>query len=645
MLPENNFAFIFICLIICGFILLYPTLGLVEAQALLKTNNLSNNGGLDRSIIFILLLILLLLVLFIFEPIPISLAALLVPIILTIFAQYSRLTTAEALAGFGNPAAITVMAMFVFSAGIQRSGAVQLLGNKISHLTAGQPRHQVALIAVLTGFLSGFINNTPVVAALIPMSKELAQKNNLSPSKLLMPLSYAAILGGTVTLIGTSTNLLASDVSERLLDHPFSLFEFSLLGIIILVIGIIYILTIGYDLIPARLEVEEDLTDQFELQDYLTEVIISKNCDFIDKTITEINTEKEFDYEILRVIRDNEQQEFIEAQSNLRIQAEDHLIIKARREVLLKLVKNKGLKTLPEMILNDQTIEYSLTGENLIEVVIPINSFLVNKTLAEINFVDRYQCSVLALRRGEELTHQQLLYYRFQPGDLILLLATSRTADRLQKNSNFIVNQKYNPQLFDKKKMIISISILLFFIAAVALNILPVAIAALLGAFLMAFSGCIDKNDFFAAIDWEVYFLLAGLIPLGTAIEKSGTALFLAQKINYLASFLDPIFTLMLIYLLTSFLTNLISNNASVLLMLPIAVKTAIQVGVNPFAFVITTTFAASAAFASPVGYQTNLMVYSSGRFKFRDFIIAGTPLQLIFTLVVPILVKLIWGF
>lgn len=645
MLPENNFAFIFICLIICGFILLYPTLGLVEAQALLKTNNLSNNGGLDRSIIFILLLILLLLVLFIFEPIPISLAALLVPIILTIFAQYSRLTTAEALAGFGNPAAITVMAMFVFSAGIQRSGAVQLLGNKISHLTAGQPRHQVALIAVLTGFLSGFINNTPVVAALIPMSKELAQKNNLSPSKLLMPLSYAAILGGTVTLIGTSTNLLASDVSERLLDHPFSLFEFSLLGIIILVIGIIYILTIGYDLIPARLEVEEDLTDQFELQDYLTEVIISKNCDFIDKTITEINTEKEFDYEILRVIRDNEQREFIEAQSNLRIQAEDHLIIKARREVLLKLVKSKGLKTLPEMILNDQTIEYSLTGENLIEVVIPINSFLVNKTLAEINFVDRYQCSVLALRRGEELTHQQLLYYRFQPGDLILLLATSRTADRLQKNSNFIVNQKYNPQLFDKKKMIISISILLFFIAAVALNILPVAIAALLGAFLMAFSGCIDKNDFFAAIDWEVYFLLAGLIPLGTAIEKSGTALFLAQKINYLASFLDPIFTLMLIYLLTSFLTNLISNNASVLLMLPIAVKTAIQVGVNPFAFVITTTFAASAAFASPVGYQTNLMVYSSGRFKFRDFIIAGTPLQLIFTLVVPILVKLIWGF
>ncbi|SFL82826.1 SLC13 family permease [Halanaerobium salsuginis] len=645
MLPENNFAFIFICLIICGFILLYPTLGLVEAQSLLKTNNLSNNGGLDRSIIFILLLILLLLVLFIFEPIPISLAALLVPIILTIFAQYSRLTTAEALAGFGNPAAITVMAMFVFSAGIQRSGAVQLLGNKISHLTAGQPRHQVALIAVLTGFLSGFINNTPVVAALIPMSKELAQKNNLSPSKLLMPLSYAAILGGTVTLIGTSTNLLASDVSERLLDHPFSLFEFSLLGIIILVIGIIYILTIGYDLIPARLEVEEDLTDQFELQDYLTEVIISKNCDFIDKTITEINTEKEFDYEILRVIRDNEQQEFIEAQSNLRIQAEDHLIIKARREVLLKLVKNKGLKTLPEMILNDQTIEYSLTGENLIEVVIPINSFLVNKTLAEINFVDRYQCSILALRRGEELTHQQLLYYRFQPGDLILLLATSRTADRLQKNSNFIVNQKYNPQLFDKKKMIISISILLFFIAAVALNILPVAIAALLGAFLMAFSGCIDKNDFFAAIDWEVYFLLAGLIPLGTAIEKSGTALFLAQKINYLASFLDPIFTLMLIYLLTSFLTNLISNNASVLLMLPIAVKTAIQVGVNPFAFVITTTFAASAAFASPVGYQTNLMVYSSGRFKFRDFIIAGTPLQLIFTLVVPILVKLIWGF
>ena len=618
----------------------------ISAQELEMNKNTASmevQNSLNSSIIFIMALILLLVFLFIWEPMPISLLAVLVPISLTIFGDLSKMSVEDALSGFGNSATITVMAMFVFSAGIQRSGAVQLLGDKISNLTGKNPRRQIALISALTGSTSGIVNNTPVVAALIPMVRELGRKTKVSPSKLLIPLSYTAMLGGTVTLIGTSTNLLASQVSDRMLGHPFSMFEFTGLGIIVLLIGISYLLTVGYKLIPARLEIEEDLTDEYEMSGYLTEVLIGEDCSFVGKSFDEIADDKKLDYDIIRIIRNGKQ--FMEPLNAKTVRAGDHLIIRAREETLLELIKSKGMKTLPEMVVDDQSIEQPLEGETLIEVVVPAHSFLVNKTLDEINFLERYDCNVLALRRGEELTHQKMRDYRFQPGDLILLLATEKTYERLSKNNNFIIDHEYDPNLFDKSKMLISAAVLAFFILTVSLNILPVAIAALSGAFMMVLSGVINKNDFFSSIDWEVYFLLSGLIPMGMAIEKSGTASYIAAKILNLSDILPVIVIAMIVYLATSVMANVVGNNASALLMLPIAVGTAQQLAVNPFSFVLITTFAASAAFASPVGYQTNLMVYSSGGFKFKDFIIVGAPLQILLAVVVPLLVRMIWGF
>jgi len=634
-----------IVIIILSIFLLFFSLNVTAQEVGVKTEaaNLDVQNKLNSSIIFTISLIAVLLILFIWEPMPISLLAILVPIALAVFGGLSKMTVEEALSGFGNSATITVMAMFVFSAGIQRSGAVQLLGDKISHLTGNNPRRQIALISALTGSTSGIINNTPVVAALIPMVRELGRKTQVSPSKLLIPLSYTAMLGGTVTLIGTSTNLLASQVSDRILGHPFSMFEFTGLGLIVLFIGIFYLLTVGYKLIPARLEVEEDLTDEYEMSGYLTEVLISEDCSFVGKSFDEIAEDKELDYDIIRIIRNGKQ--FMEPLNAKTVRVGDHLIIRAREETLLELVKSKGMKTLPEMVIDDHSIEQPLQGESLIEVVVPAHSFLVNKTLDEINFLERYDCNVLALRRGEEITHQKMRDYRFQPGDLILLLATEKTLDRLSKNNNFIIDHEYDPNLFDRKKMYISAAILTFFILSVALNVLPVAIAALSGAFLMVLSGVINKSDFFNSIDWEVYFLLSGLIPMGMAIEKSGTASYLAAKIMNLSEILPPIAIAMVIYLATSIMANIVGNNASALLMLPVAIGTAQQLAVNPFAFVLVTTFAASAAFASPVGYQTNLMVYSSGGFKFKDFIVVGAPLQLLLAAVVPILVRLFWGF
>jgi di/tricarboxylate transporter len=448
------------------------------------------------------------------------------------------------------------------------------------------------------------------------------------------------MLGGTMTLIGTSTNLLASQTVDRLLGEPFHIFEFTALGVMVLIVGIIYLITIGHRLVPERIKIDTELTNEYDMRDYLSKVLIEKNSKFVGKVVKDIYDEKELDYDILRLIRGDE--EFMEPLDSKTIMANDYLIIRATSETLVELVSKKGIKTLPELIVDDASVEQKLEGETMVEIVVPNHSFLVDKTLEELNFLDRYDCTVLAIRRGEDVTREAMEDYRFKPGDLILLLVTQDTFERMRENNDFIIDKTYNKNYYDSKKMYISLAVLIFFILSVSFNLIPVAIAAFASALSMVLLKVIGKNEFFDAIDWEVFFLLAGLIPFGIALEKTGTAKYIANKI--LNSVLSTLYMLMIIYFITSLITNVISNNASVLLMIPIAIEAANQLNSNPIAFAIAVTFAASAAFASPMGYQTNLMVYSSGGYNFKDFIVAGAPLQLIMTLVVPLLIKMIWG-
>lgn len=605
-------------------------------------NSLLNDLDLSTEIAFMLVLLFTVVFLFIWEPIPITFIAMLVPIILVIARRWTDITVKEALSGFSNPATITVMSMFVFSMAIQKSGAVQLLGDKISQITGSNEKKQVAMISILSGTTSSVIYNTPIVAALIPMVRDLARRTKVSPSKLLIPLSYATMLGGTMTLIGTSTNLLASQTVDRLLGEPFHIFEFTALGVMVLIVGIIYLITIGHRLVPERIKIDTELTNEYDMRDYLSKVLIEKNSKFVGKVVKDIYDEKELDYDILRLIRGDE--EFMEPLDSKTIMANDYLIIRATSETLVELVSKKGIKTLPELIVDDASVEQKLEGETMVEIVVPNHSFLVDKTLEELNFLDRYDCTVLAIRRGEDVTREAMEDYRFKPGDLILLLVTQDTFERMRENNDFIIDKTYNKNYYDSKKMYISLAVLIFFILSVSFNLIPVAIAAFASALSMVLLKVIGKNEFFDAIDWEVFFLLAGLIPFGIALEKTGTAKYIANKILNLSSVLSTLYMLMIIYFITSLITNVISNNASVLLMIPIAIEAANQLNSNPIAFAIAVTFAASAAFASPMGYQTNLMVYSSGGYNFKDFIVAGAPLQLIMTLVVPLLIKMIWG-
>ncbi|MFW6036093.1 MAG: SLC13 family permease [Halothermotrichaceae bacterium] len=597
----------------------------------------------------VIALVVFLIVMFIWEPIRIDFIALSIPVILVIFQKWTEVTVKDALSGFANRATIIVLAMFILSAGVYRSGIIQTLGEKLAKITGENETRQIGIISGLSGVIAGIINNTPVVALFIPMVKGLARKTKSSPSKLLIPLSFGAMMGGMLTLFGTNTNLLASDISARLISREISIFEFTHIGFICLSVGLIYLVTIGRYLLPERIEYEEEITREYEMGDYLTEVRIKENSPLVGKTVGETFSQFEYEIDLVEIVRNKEQ--FVEPLENKYLEADDHLIIRTEQSTLLKVLQDQSLELLPDINVTQaylETREADIDESNnkresrkLIEVVIPRGSFVAGQTLSEVNFVDRYNCCILAIRRGEELTHIRMEEITLKPGDILLIMAGETTLDRVKNNPNFIVSNILESDYEQGSRMFLSVGILLGVIVLAVFNILPVVIAALGGVLLMVGTGCLEPGEVYESVNWEIIFLLAGVIPLGIAIENTGIAKYLASRLLTFSDFLPPLFILGLFYIITALLTNVISRNASIVFMIPIAVDAAGQLSLNPFAFVLVVTFAAGCSFLTPVGNQINLMTYGAGGYRFRDFLIIGAPLQLIFTVLVPVLISL----
>ncbi|MGM0471623.1 MAG: SLC13 family permease [Bacillota bacterium] len=594
------------------------------------------------SMIIVSCLVLLAIILFFWEPIRLDIIALSIPVILVLLEPWTEVSTQEGLSGFANQATITILAMFILSEGIQRSGLVQIMGDKIAQLTTDSEVRQVGVISALAGSIAGILNNTPVVAIFIPMVTNLANKTNTSPSKLLIPLSYASMMGGVMTLLGTSTNLLASDLAARLIDHPFTMFEFTKLGVVILIVGIIYLLTIGRKLLPERIDPDQKLIDEYQMNDLLTEVVIEEDSSLVGKTVEEFICESELDLDVVQIIRDGRQ--FIEPLGSKIFQAGDHLVICTDRKTLLEMLQAEGLKLVPEIKVTRKQLEEPIKGQKMVEAVLPHGSFMTGQTLDEVNFLERYNSTLLAIRRGSELTHRSMAEITLEAGDVLLLLAGEETLNRLRDNRNFIITREIDSTDYRRSKMSLAVGILGAVIASAAFGLIPIVISALAGVVAMVVTGCVKPNEIYDAVNWQVIFLLAGLIPLGIAMEETGTAQYIAEQLLEVAGSYPPVVTLGLFYLLTAILTNLISNNASVILMIPIAVDAAHQIGAPAFPFVLAVTFAASTAFLTPVGYQTNLMVYGPGGYHFRDFVIVGAPLQLILAIITPFFINLFWG-
>ncbi|WP_247010462.1 SLC13 family permease [Halorientalis litorea] len=548
----------------------------------------------------------------------------------------------QGLSGFASAATITVLSMFVLSAGVQRTGIIQVVGAKIATVTRESELKQLGATIGFVGPISGFINNTAAVAILLPMVTDLAHEGKTSPSKLLLPLSYASMFGGMLTVIGTSTNILASEISGRLIGQSFSMFEFTALGAIVTVVGSAYLLTVGRWLTPPRIKPESDLTEEFEMGEYLTEVAVREDSSVVGQTVRETLATTDFDVDIVQLIRDDEV--FLEPLGAKAIRAGDVLALRTDRDTLVELSDLDGFDLMPDVTVDDETLEAANERQNLVEIVVAPGATIAGKTLDGPDFRQRFDASVLAFRRGDEVIRERMDRLRLRVGDTLLVQATPETIDRLYQDRNFIVAGEVDRPDFRTSKVPVALGIVVGVVGLAAVDVLPIVTSALAGALAMVLTGCLKPTEVYESVQWDVIFLLAGVIPLGIAMERTGGADLIADAIVSTATTLPPIAVLGLMYVVTATLTNVISNNASVVLMIPVAVTTAQDLGANAFAFVLAVTFAASTAFMTPVGYQTNLFVYGPGGYRFTDYIRVGGPLQVLFAVVTTLGIAFFWG-
>nr|WP_218148972.1 SLC13 family permease [Halogranum rubrum] len=612
--------------------------------------------AITPGMVVVFAIILLALLFFATEPVPVDVTAIGVMVALMLVPPVSGLlvslgllsapietiTPEQGISGFSSAATITVLAMFILSEGVQRTGVVQILGAKISTLTGDSETKQLGATIGVVGPISGFINNTAAVAILLPMVTDLAERGKTSPSKLLMPLSFASMFGGMLTLIGTSTNILASQLSERLGVGAFSMFQFTQLGLVVSLFGTAYLLTVGRYLIPERIKPQVDLTEEFEMADYLTEVTVRADSPLVGQQVQTALVETEFDVDLIQLIRNEEV--FLEPLGPKQIQAGDVFAIRTDRNTLVDLLDVEGLDLVPEVTVDEAELEVASGGQNLVEVVVAPGSSLVGESLASASFRQRYNATVLALRRGGALIRRRMDNIPLRVGDTLLVQATTGSIERLDQNRDFIVAQEVERHDYRDSKILVAVGIVAAVVGLAALDFVPIVVSALAGALAMVATGCLKPTEIYDAVQWDVIFLLAGVIPLGIAMEQTGAATLLADFVVLTADFLPLLAVLGVFYVVTALLTNVVSNNASVVLMIPVAFEAAVTLGARPLSFILAVTFAASTAFMTPVGYQTNLFVYGPGGYRFTDYMRVGAPLQLLFAVVTTLGIAFFFG-
>jgi di/tricarboxylate transporter len=585
-------------------------------------------------IILVLIILVVAVVLFATETFPIDMVALMVLAALVVL---QLVTPEQAVSGLNNPATVTVACMFVLSAGLQRTGAVKVVGRAIVRF-GKNPMLLLVLTMVVVGVASAFINNTGVVAVMLPMVLAAAAKNKLSPSKLLIPMSFASQAGGVCTLIGTSTNLLVSAIAQKspYVGEPFSMFELGQLGVILFGVCIVYFVLFGRWLLPER--PAQELTKSYELGEYITELRVMKDSPLIDKTLRASKLSKDHDVKILKLIRRGKP---LVRPTTRRLKAADILLIEGKVKDLINLKDAEKLELAPEHKFQDKDLKAE--DLSLVQVVVPPNSHLIGRTLTDVYFHRRHRAIVLAVQRRGHRLREKIDDIRLAAADALLVQGPTEEIDRLRKDENFIILEEIEEGLLRKTKAPLAVMVITGVVLLATLNVMPIVASALVGAVLMVLVGCLNLEDAYEAIDWKVIFLLAGILPLGLAMQNSGAAALVAGWTVNLTGQWGPVAVLSAIYVLTVLLTSAMSNNATAVLLAPIAISTALDLGVNPKPFLIAVTFGASTCFATPIGYQTNAMIYNPGGYKYTDFLKVGIPLNLIFWGLATFFIPRIW--
>lgn len=590
---------------------------------------------MTAQIAILLVLLFVALLLFAIERIPIEVVSIVLVMALIIT---GTLTVNEAFAGFGNDIVITIAGLFILTGGLAKTGVVDVVGRRL-HRFAGDSEFWItALIMGAAALSAAFMKNTTTTAMFLPVVLGIAARRSISPSKLLIPLAFGAILGGTCTLIGTSTNLAVSGALPRYGMPQFSMFELTKVGVPIVAVGMLYMLLIGLRLLPRR-ESAKSLTEHYHVRQYMTEVIVLDDSPLIGKTLAEARISDELDLTLLGIIRGAEK--FRIAPHPLQqIKADDLLLVQGRAEDILKVKGEAGIEIKADFTLSDAHLEGA--DVELFEAMVPKGSDLIGRTLERLQFRERYELVVLAINRHGVNLLSKLSKVRIRFGDVLLIQGKRDYVESIASDDNLLLLEEISHRQARPAKRGWALGAFGVFLFFSITHLVPLPVAVLFGVLILLASRSLRTSEIYEMIEWRLIILIACMMSFGLAMEKTGADQYLADQIIRVTGQYGPLAVLAGFFVMTVALTQPMSNQAAALVMLPIAVKSALALGLNPRTFAVAVTYAASCSFLTPLE-PACVLVYTPGQYRFFDFVKVGSILTVVVFLIVMWLVPIFW--
>ena len=582
-------------------------------------------------------------VFFVMEILPIEVTAMGAIGILLLF---DVLTWQETISGFSNPAVITIGAIFIMSRALVKTGFLEVFADFLAKKGGNRKWLTIFIFLLTVSIISGFINNTAAVAIFIPLGIDLCQRFRISPTKVLLPLSYAAIFGGTLTLIGTSTNLVVSSIMEEMNMAPFSMFEFTKLGLIFLVLGTLYNMIISKWFMPSR-SIISSLTRKYHMGSFLTEFKVGEDSPLIGNAYKDLDISQKYNLQVYKIIRDSENIRF--NLQNIIIREGDIFLVHINVKDMLKFKDEMKVLLLTDVKMNVA----ELTGKNhvIVEGLVSQQSALIGKTLQEFDFRNRYGSFVLAVKRQRELLRDKIAHIRLKFSDTLLIMVPKERLEILRTSNNLIVLEELDIHLRYERYWWFSILVIPAVMLLAAFGVIPIVKAAILGAILLLVMRTLSIQDAYESISWSVIFLIASLVPMGIAIQKTNLDEATGDLIIGIGTLigggegLDPVIILAVLYGVTFILSAFISNVAVAVMLTPIGIMLATILNVDPRPFLVAICFGASCSFMTPMGYQTNMMVFAPGQYRLKDFFQMGIPLTLVFWITAVYCIPKFWPF
>jgi di/tricarboxylate transporter len=543
----------------------------------------------------------------------------------------------RAFTGFSNPAVVTVAAVLVLSRGLQNSGIVDVIGQYLSRLKGGVTI-QLAALTGIVAVLSAFMNNVGALALLLPVTIQLARKKGISPSVLLMPIAFASLLGGMTTLIGTPPNIIVASFRQQTGVEPFRMFDFTPVGIGVAIAGLLFIVLVGWRLIPIR-RGQAESNELFEIEQYLTEIRIPEESSLVDRRLSELNTIAETKVTVVGMVRDGERRMAPGAQTKFKVK--DILIISADTENLENLVSNTKVELVGSEPIGVADLESDEVG--LLEAVITPNSLMVGGTAVSLNLRARYGINLLAVSRQGARLSTRLDRIRFRMGDVLLLQGYSATLREVLATLGCLPLAQRTLRIGQPRRILLSLAVFGTALGLAAVGVLPAQVAFVAAVVVMVIVRLISLREAYESIDWPIIILLGAMIPVGEALDRTGGAQLIADGLLRIGNNMPAVVTLAIILIGTMFLSDLVNNAAAVVLMAPIGINLAVGLGTPVDPFLMAITIGASCAFLTPIGHQSNTLVMGPGGYKFGDYWRMGLLLEVIVVLVAIPLILIFW--